>query len=80
MEDGETHRAMAYCSATDRNVPVLIRELPKLARHRRTHYRDAESLRCLEYGVRCTGHFCPLFDVEPLSESELTGESFSRNR
>lgn len=80
MAEGETHRAMAYCSATDRNVPVLIRELPKLARHQKTHYRDAERLRCLEYGVRCTGHFCPLFDVEPLSESELTGDSFSRGR
>lgn len=80
MTEGDAHRAMAYCSATDRNVPVLIRELPKLARHRRTSYRDAESLRCLEYGVRCTGHFCPLFDVEPISESELTGEAFSRSR
>lgn len=74
-----THRAMAYCSATDRNVPVLIRELPVLAHQEKTSYRDAESLRCLEYGVRCTGHFCPLFDVEPLSESELTEEPFSRS-
>lgn len=76
----ETHRAMAYCSATDRNVSVLIRELPTLAHQKKTSYRDAESLRCLEYGVRCTGHFCPLFDVEPLSESDLSEEPFSRPR
>lgn len=62
---------MAYCSANDRNVPVLVRLRPRGAR-RRPSYRDARHVQCLDYGVRCTGFLCPLFDVPTLDESQLT--------
>lgn len=66
-------KAFAYCSATDRNVPVLVRMArERRDRRRRASYHDAERLVCLDYGVRCTGWLCPLFDVPTLAEGELT--------
>lgn len=53
---------MGYCSACDRNVPVVLRG--RVAGGTPSP-RDAEALVCLDYGVRCTGALCPLFSVEP---------------
>lgn len=71
-------RSLAYCSANDRNVPVLVRitRSPRLGR--RPSYRDAETLQCLDYGVRCTGFLCPLFDIPTLAEADLTEEPHTR--
>lgn len=66
-----TRRSLAYCSATDRNVPVLVKLARKSSRRARPSYRDAERVVCLDYGVRCTGYLCPLFDVPTLGEDEL---------
>jgi hypothetical protein len=49
----------AYCSATDRNVPVVPKAGARLGRT--PSVQDAEILICLDYGVRCTGAMCPLF-------------------
>lgn len=75
----DVRRALAYCSANDRNVPVLIRVPPRHQRRRkRPSYRDAETLQCLDYGVRCTGFLCPLFDIPTLDETDLTEEPHRR--
>lgn len=75
----DIRRALAYCSANDRNVPVLIRVAPREERRsRRPSYRDAETLQCLDYGVRCTGFLCPLFDIPTLDEAELRDEPHRR--
>lgn len=60
---------LGYCSACDRNVPVVLRKTAELGR--KPSPRDAEALVCLDYGVRCTGALCPLFSVEPLPPSAL---------
>lgn len=65
-------RSLAYCSANDRNVPVLLRITRRNRKNRRPSYRDAETLQCLDYGVRCTGFLCPLFDVPTLAEADLS--------
>jgi hypothetical protein len=49
----------AYCSATDRNVPVVPKRGARLGKT--PSIQDAEILICLDYGVRCTGAMCPLF-------------------
>jgi hypothetical protein len=49
----------AYCSATDRNVPVMVRGDVRLGRS--PSVQDSRILVCMDYGVRCTGAFCPLF-------------------
>lgn len=54
---------MGFCSARDRNVPVILREAAVFGRV--PSPSDAEALICLEYGVRCTGMLCPLFSVDP---------------
>jgi hypothetical protein len=53
-----SHRR-AYCSATDRNVPVAI--MPGARLGKVPSVQDAEILICLDFGVRCTGAMCPLF-------------------
>lgn len=70
--DAETEKTLAYCSATDRNVPVLVKRSDARENDRRASYHEAKRLVCLDYGVRCTGWLCPLFDVPALSEDELT--------
>lgn len=75
--EGATRRSMAYCSANDRNVPVLVRLAGRRPKARPS-YRDAERVQCLDYGVRCTGFLCPLFDVPTLEEAELTEEPHRR--
>ena len=52
---------LAYCSACDRQVEVLVPEdLPKGAL---PSAHDPSNCVCLEYGESCTGSMCPLFDV-----------------
>jgi len=53
---------IGYCSACDRNVPVILRKNADVGRTPAPG--DAEALVCLDYGVRCTGALCPLFSVE----------------
>ena len=56
----------AYCSAVDRNVPVVLKAgAPAPAPDRGfPTLRDPADLVCLDYRVRCTGWCCPLFSVE----------------
>lgn len=63
---------MGYCSACDRNVPVVLRGT--VAR-RTPSPRDAEALVCLDYGVRCTGALCPLFSIEPSGSGRTAPDS-----
>lgn len=50
---------LGYCSACDRNVPVVLRK--PLEHDATPSTSDANALVCLDYGVRCTGNLCPLF-------------------
>lgn len=52
----------AYCSAVDRNVPVVLRPGPAPWDGRTPH--DPSELVCLDYKVRCTGWCCPLMSVD----------------
>ena len=73
--DGSVRLSRAFCSARDRNVPVLRREdavaspdgLPQL-------------VSCLDYGVRCTGWLCPLFTLPTLPPEELLAEAVQAER
>ena len=58
-EEGELEIRTAYCSACDRNVRVVY--APRQPNADRPP--AASDLVCLEYGERCTGDMCPLFDV-----------------
>lgn len=52
---------LAYCSACDRQVEVLVPEdLPEGVL---PTAHDPANCVCLEYGERCTGSMCPLFDI-----------------
>ena len=51
----------AYCSAVDRNVPVILTR--GAAPRERVSLHDPSDLVCLDYKVRCTGWMCPLFSV-----------------
>ncbi|NIP79375.1 MAG: hypothetical protein GWM90_09240 [Gemmatimonadetes bacterium] len=48
----------AYCSAVDRNVPVILTKAAP-AEDRLTVSHPA-ALSCLDYPTRCTGWCCPL--------------------
>lgn len=92
METEKTIRlARAFCSARDRNVPVLRREAgsvagstapPVAASSARTSPSDdlPELVSCLDYGVRCTGWLCPLFTLPTLPPEELLAEAVQAER
>ncbi len=63
---------VAFCSANDRPVLVLLRADPLPAAH-----GDARELLCLEYGTRCTGAFCPMLctDEDALQSAAPVGIS-----
>ena len=65
------HR-MAFCSACDRSVPVALKTGARP--DARPAAQDAEALVCLDYGVRCTGAFCPTFSLtdDTLSDPDAT--------
>ncbi len=88
-----TRLSRAFCSARDRNVPVLVRDLggtPASAEAAtgvlpgpgsETGPSDGiELLNCLDYGVRCTGWLCPLFVVPTLPTEGLLDEAIEAER
>jgi len=48
---------VAFCSANDRPVLVTLRA------GRDPPTDDPHELVCLDYGMRCTGAFCPLLSI-----------------
>jgi hypothetical protein len=48
---------VAFCSACDRDVQILITDMP--VQDAQAPVGDAEVV-CLEIGERCTGHLCPI--------------------
>jgi hypothetical protein len=52
----------AYCSAVDRNVPVVLSRDVRLAD--RLTVTHPATLVCLDYPARCTGWCCPLHAAE----------------
>jgi len=93
MGSDETIRlSRAFCSARDRNVPVLRDEAgsahpPGTARDSggdaalRLGSDDLPRLvSCLDYGVRCTGWLCPLFTLPTLLPEELLAEAVQAGR
>lgn len=84
---GVTQLARAFCSARDRNVPVLVRSGSPSAREAGPAPSASDSggdapefVSCLEYGVRCTGWLCPLFPVPTLPPEELLQEAIQAER
>ena len=69
------HR-MAFCSACDRPVPVVLKSDARP--ETRPAEQDAQDLVCLDYLVRCTGSFCPMFSVEGGREARARAEPASR--
>lgn len=66
---------IAYCSACDRPVRVLVTETA-------TDWPSAEApnaddIICLEHGETCTGALCPLFDV-PSEKMKENLEAYRR--
>jgi len=86
METRKTVRlARTFCSARDRNVPVLRRErVGEASRSRRAAASDPaelpELVSCLDYGVRCTGWLCPLFELPTLPPDDLLAEAVEAER
>ena len=83
---GVTHLSRAFCSARDRNIPVLVRAGHPSAR-KPVHPSSPgsgndppELVSCLDYGVRCTGWLCPLFSVPTLPPEELLEEAIQAER
>ncbi len=62
----DTRLGRAFCSAHFRDVPVLV--------------NDDTLVSCLEYGVRCTGRLCPLFDLPTLPDEQLLGRAMELER
>ena len=83
---GGTHLARAFCSARDRNVPVLVRAGRPSARNPNEAPTPAsgddspELVSCLDYGVRCTGWLCPLLSVPTVPPEELLEEAIQAER
>jgi hypothetical protein len=66
----------AYCSAVDRNVPVVLRKGTKP--RGRLIVAPRTALRCLDYPARCTGWCCPLNAAEAADPSQAAGGSDAR--
>jgi hypothetical protein len=84
---GVTRLSRAFCSARDRNVPVLVRAgrtsartSPRSGDLPHSSADDAELVSCLDYGVRCTGWLCPLFSVPTVPPEELVEEAIQAER
>jgi hypothetical protein len=89
METERTIRlARAFCSARDRNVPVLRKEAGSSAAPHPdrsvgpTSPQDdlPELVSCLDYGVRCTGWLCPLFTLPTVPPEGLLAEAVQAER
>lgn len=53
---------IAYCSACDKHVTIVVTDEPSQDGHANLH--DAEVV-CLEIGEACTGNLCPIGAVSP---------------
>jgi hypothetical protein len=73
--DGSVRLSRAFCSARDRNVPVLRREGATTSPE-----GFPQLVSCLDYGVRCTGWLCPLFTLPTLPPEELLVEAVQAER
>lgn len=95
MSEHSTIRlSRAFCSARDRNIPVLVRVPEPYPESSTTEgdpraevdvegaqgERSPELVSCLDYGVRCTGWLCPLFSVPTLPPEELLEEAIAVER
>jgi len=79
--EGAIRLARAFCSARDRNVPVLRREdTPAAVDGHGLADALPELVACLDYGVRCTGWLCPLFTLPTLPPEELLAEAVQAER
>jgi len=79
--EGAIRLARAFCSARDRDVPVLRREdaLSIVDGHAMAD-GGSELVACLDYGVRCTGWLCALFTLPTLPPEELLAEAVQAER
>jgi hypothetical protein len=78
-----TRLSRAFCSARDRNVPVLVQDLGPGASEPLPvpgAPEGIELVNCLDYGVRCTGWLCPLFEVPTLPAEGLIDEAIAAER
>jgi hypothetical protein len=78
-----THLSRAFCSARDRNVPVLVRsggESLGSTSAGSPSDEATELVSCLDYGVRCTGWLCPLFPVPALPPEDVLEEAARAER
>jgi len=53
---------LAYCSACDKDVQIVVTDQPSQDGHANLH--DSEIV-CLEIGEACTGHLCPIGATSP---------------
>jgi len=54
---------IAYCSACDQDVHIVVTDEPSQDGHANLH--DSEIV-CLEIGHKCTGHLCPVGATSPV--------------
>jgi hypothetical protein len=70
-----TRLSRTFCSARDRNIPVLVK-----AATDSTDSGEMELVSCLDYGFRCTGWLCPLFSLPTLPPESLLEEAIEVER
>jgi hypothetical protein len=68
----------AYCSAMDRNVPVILSRDARLAD--RLTVTHPATLVCLDYPARCTGWCCPLHAAEDARAAEGRARAAAKGR
>lgn len=84
--EGTIRLSRAFCSARDRNVPVLRRDAGSREGSAPTQGTSPASeplpqlVSCLDYGVRCTGWLCPLFTLPTLPPEDLLTEAVQSER
>jgi hypothetical protein len=81
-DDMDTHSA--YCSACDQQVRIALTPAP--LHGGQATLPDAPDVVCLDFGVRCTGQFCPMFGLPRvvmgvrLARSELRTDGWTTVR
>jgi len=70
-----TRLSRTFCSARDRNIPVLVKAGPDSK-----DSGELELVSCLDYGVRCTGWLCPLFSLPTLPPEDLLEKAIEVER
>lgn len=66
---------LAYCSARDQKVRVVRRSEVLAESPVDGPYPNTSDVVCLEYGSRCTGAVCPLFDVPSAQIADRLAEA-----